>query len=78
MLYELFPASDTTLVNYYGAERVRFPTAVPSDSRVRGRFRVLSVEEGARGRRATIEAIVECDAVEKPVCVAAMVVLTLS
>jgi acyl dehydratase len=77
MLYELFPPSGTTLVNY-GVDRVRFPAAVPSGSRVRGRFRVLSVEEGARGRRAQIEATVECDAVEKPVCVAELVVLTLS
>jgi acyl dehydratase len=77
MLYELFPPSATTLVNY-GVDRVRFPAAVPSGSRVRGRFRVISVEEGARGRRAKIGATVECDAVDKPVCVAELVVLTLS
>jgi acyl dehydratase len=78
MLYELFPPSgETTLVNY-GVDRVRFPAPVPSGSRVRGRCRVLSVEEGARGGRATIEATVECDGVEKPVCVAELVVLTLS
>jgi acyl dehydratase len=77
MLYELFPPSGQTLVNY-GVDRVRFPAAVPSGSRVRGRFRVLSVEEGATGRRATIEATVECDGLEKPVCVAELVVLTLS
>jgi len=77
MLYELFPPSGTALVNY-GVDRVRFPAAVPSGSRVRGRFRVISVEEGAAGERAKIEATVECDGVEKPVCVAEMVVLTLS
>ncbi len=77
MLYELFPPSGQTLVNY-GVDRVRFPAAVPSGSRVRGRFRVLSVEEGTTGRRAKIEATVECDGLEKPVCVAELVVLTLS
>ena len=77
MLYELFPPSGQTLVNY-GVDRVRFPAAVPSGSRVRGRFRVVSVEDGASGRRAKIEATVECEGVEKPVCVAEMVVLTLS
>jgi acyl dehydratase len=78
MLYELIPPSgETTLVNY-GVDRVRFPAPVPSGSRVRGRCRVLSVEEAARGGRATIEATVECDGVEKPVCVAELVVLTLS
>jgi acyl dehydratase len=77
MLYELFPPEGRTLVNY-GVDRVRFPAAVPSGSRVRGRFRVVSVEDGAAGRRAKIEATVECDRVEKPVCIAEMVLLTLS
>jgi acyl dehydratase len=77
MLYELFPPSGVALVNY-GVDRVRFPAPVPSGSRVRGRFRVLSVEEGASGERAKIEATVDCDGVDKPVCVAELVVLTLS
>jgi acyl dehydratase len=75
MLYELFPPSDAVLVNY-GVDRVRFPTAVPSGSRVRGRFRVLSVDEEPGRERAKIEATVECEGVEKPVCVAKLVVLT--
>jgi acyl dehydratase len=75
MLYELLPPGDEMVVNY-GVDRVRFPAAVPSGSRVRGRFRVVSVEEGASGERASIEAIVECEGVEKPVCVAELVVLT--
>jgi acyl dehydratase len=77
MLYELFPPAGPTLVNY-GVDRVRFPAPLPSGSQVRGRFRVLSLEEGARGRRATIEATVESDGADKPVCVAELVVLTLS
>jgi acyl dehydratase len=77
MLYELFPPTGHTLVNY-GVDRVRFPAPLSSGSRVRGRFRVLSVEEGARGRRAKIEGTVESDRAEKPVCVAELVVLTLS
>jgi acyl dehydratase len=77
MLYELFPPSDATLVNY-GVDRVRFPAAVPSGSRVRGRFTVLSVEAGDRGERAKIAATVECDRIEKPVCAAELVVLILT
>jgi acyl dehydratase len=77
MLYELFPPSGATLVNY-GVDRVRFPAPLPSGARVRGRFRVLSIEDGPRGRRATIEATVEGDGVERPVCIAELVVLTLS
>ena len=77
MLYELFPPADETLVNY-GVDRVRFPAPLPSGGRVRGRFRLVSVDDGPRGRRGTIEATVEADGVEKPVCVAELVVLTLS
>jgi len=76
MLYEVFPAAGGMLVNY-GVNRVRFPAPVPSGSRIRGRFRVLSIEEAAGGERATIEAVVECEGVEKPVCVAELVLLTL-
>ncbi len=77
MLYELLPPVDRMVVNY-GVNRVRFPAAVPSGSRIRGRFRVVGFEEAAGSERATIEATVECDAGEKPVCVAELVVLTLS
>jgi acyl dehydratase len=77
MLYELLPPSGGMVVNY-GVDRVRFPAPVPSGSRIRGRFRVVSVEDAPRGERATIEAVVECEGVEKPVCVAQLVVLTVS
>jgi acyl dehydratase len=77
MLSEVLPQSDAMVVNY-GVNKVRFPAAVPSGSRVRGRFRVLSVEPASGGNRATIEATVECEAVEKPVCAAELVLLTVS
>ena len=77
MLYEVLSPADATVVNY-GVNRVRFPAPVPAGSRIRGRFRVLSVEDAAGGERAVIEARVECEGVEKPVCVAELVVLTLS
>ncbi|MFL5377348.1 MAG: MaoC family dehydratase [Myxococcales bacterium] len=54
----------------YGLDRLRFPAPVPSGSRVRARFRVEALEEVPGGVQATIAATVECDAQEKPVCVA--------
>ena len=77
MLYEVVPAADGMVVNY-GTDKVRFPAPVRSGSRIRGRFRVLHVEEAAMGARATIEATVECEGVEKPVCVAKLVLLSVS
>lgn len=76
MLYEVFPPTGGMLVNY-GVNRVRFPAPVPSGSRIRGRFRVVSIEEAAGGERTTVEAVVECEGAEKPVCVAELVLLTL-
>jgi acyl dehydratase len=76
MLYELLPATGGMVVNY-GVNRVRFPAPVSSGSRIRGRFRVTSVEAAGGGERATIEAQVECDGIERPVCVAELVLQTL-
>jgi len=77
MLYEVLPSTDGMVVNY-GTDKVRFPAPVPAGSRIRGRFRVVGVEEAAMGARATIEATVECEGVEKPVCVAELVLLSVS
>lgn len=77
MLYELLPPTGGMVVNY-GVNKVRFPAPVPSGSRIRGRFRFLDVESTDRGDRATVEATVECEGVEKPVCVAELVVLSVS
>ena len=78
MLYEILPERGGGMAVNYGTNRVRFPAAVPSGSAVRGRFRVLGVEDTPAGRAATIEASVECEGVDKPVCVAELVVLTVS
>jgi acyl dehydratase len=78
MLYEILPERGGGMAVNYGTNRVRFPAAVPSGSRIRGRFRVLSVDEAALGARATIEATIECEDVDKPVCVAELLVLTVS
>ena len=77
MLYDVLPQEGAMAVNY-GTNRVRFPAPVPAGSRIRGRFRVLDVEATPRGARATIEATIECDGVDKPVCVAQLVVLSVS
>jgi acyl dehydratase len=77
MLREVLPQGGTMGINY-GTNRVRFPAPAPSGSRIRGRFRILEVEEVALGLRATIEAVVELEGVGKPACVAELVVLNVS
>ena len=57
----------------YGCEKVRFPSPVPSGSRVRGTFGVVGIEEHDWGHQATMAATIERDGGDKPVCVAELV-----
>ena len=50
MLYEALPETGGTMAVNYGTNRVRFLAPVPSGSRVRGRFRILEVDDARRGR----------------------------
>jgi acyl dehydratase len=74
MLYETLPPAGLAI--NYGVNRVRFPAPVPAGSRVHGRFVVRSVEDVGAGEQAVIEATVEREGGEKPVCVAELVVRT--
>jgi acyl dehydratase len=67
------PPTGQTAINY-GVNRVRFPAPAPSGSRIRGRFRVDSVDEVPGGEQVVLVAIVEREGGEKPVCVAELVV----
>ena len=62
----------------YGSNRVRFPTPVPRDGRLRTHLKILSTEDGANGAvRVTWEATVELDGGGKPACIAEIVTLLL-
>ncbi len=66
---DVVPPRDGVSINY-GLNRVRFPAPVPSGSRIRGRFHVAAVDPVPGGRQATIEATVEHEGGDRPVCVA--------
>jgi acyl dehydratase len=73
MSYEVVPRQDGGMAVNYGLDRVRFPAPVPSGSRVRGTFRVDSVEDADWGYQAKMTATVEREGGDKPVCVAELV-----
>ena len=73
MSYEVVPRQGGGMAVNYGLNRVRFPAPVPSGSRVRGIFRVDSVDEFEGGFQATMTATIEGESGEKPVCVAELV-----
>ena len=70
--YEVVPRQGGMGINY-GLNRVRFPAPVPVGSRVRATFEVLGVEEQDWGGQATMQATVEREGGDKPVCVAEIV-----
>lgn len=73
LLFEVLRVDGVGLTVNYGVNRVRFPAPVPVGSRVRGRFRVVSVDDVAGGEQAVIEATLEREGAEKPVCAAELV-----
>ncbi len=73
MWFELFGDGGYRLTVNYGLNRVRFPAPVPVGSRVRASFRVAEVIGVDGGEQARIEATVEHEGNEKPVCVAELV-----
>jgi len=58
----------------YGLNRVRFPAPVPVNSRLRGRFKLLSYEPIEGGAQMVIEVTMEREGSDKPVCVAESIV----
>lgn len=65
-----FQVLDTRMGVNYGLDRVRFPAPVPSGSRLRGRFKLLSYEPLEGGAQLTVEVTVEIEGSSKPACVA--------
>jgi acyl dehydratase len=61
--------SVTTKVNY-GLNKVRFPAPVPAGSKIRATVTLRQLEPVAGGAQLTIEAVIEREGGEKPVCVA--------
>jgi acyl dehydratase len=70
MFETAFEVGNSRMGVNYGLNRVRFPAPVPSGSRVRGHFKLLSYEAVDGGAQLTVEVTVECEGAAKPVCVA--------
>lgn len=58
----------------YGLNRVRFPSPVRADSKIRGRFSIATVKELPDGIEAVFSVTVESEGADKPCCVAEWIV----
>lgn len=54
----------------YGLNKVRFPSPVRVGSRLRGRFKLLEIEELDGFMQSIWQMTLECEGLDKPVCVA--------
>jgi acyl dehydratase len=68
--YAMFALEGFAFGLNYGLNKVRFPAPLPVGSRVRMRAKLASVEDIPGGAQITTDLTFECDATEKPVCVA--------
>lgn len=60
----------------YGLNKVRFPEAVRSSDKIRGRFKLLEAKVlKGKGLKVVVEATIEIEGRDKPACVAESVLL---
>jgi acyl dehydratase len=69
LLQETITVDGAGMVINYGCDRVRFVSAVPVNSRIRGRFVLAAVEDKADGLQVTWGVTIERDGGEKPAVV---------
>jgi acyl dehydratase len=71
---QILVIADLGMAVNYGLNKVRFPAPVPAGSRVRLTASLAAAEEiKGGGVQATVDAVMELEGTDKPVCVAQMV-----
>ena len=68
--WELWTYTGIAMGVNYGSDKVRFPSPVPVDSKVRAGVELVSVEPGGGGYRVTTRVTIERQGAGKPACVA--------
>lgn len=70
MCSQAYTITDSTMGINYGLNKVRFPAPLPVGARVRLVATLKNVDQIKGGLQITIDAVVECDGTDKPVCIA--------
>ena len=73
LLEQTYAVDNIAMGMNYGANKVRFPSPVPVDSKVRVSARLLEAKPIAIGTQFVIQATVMREGTEKPVCIAEVV-----
>ena len=75
LLGQLLEVTGISMAVNYGLEKVRFPAPVPVGASLRASAEIVDVQPGPGSKQVTVRVSVACDAAEKPVCVADVVIL---
>ena len=75
MLGEIYRVDGISMGVNYGSNRVRFPAAVPVDSRLRAGAELVAIELRPVGAQVTLLVTVEREGGDKPVCIAELLAL---
>ncbi|WP_461126667.1 MaoC family dehydratase [Spirosoma aerophilum] len=75
LMAQLYRVESVKMGINYGANKIRFTNAVPVNSQLRMKARLLQVEPQANGVKAVIECTFELEQTPKPACIAELVVL---
>jgi acyl dehydratase len=70
MWSQVLTVTDTTMAVNHGLNKVRFPAPVPVGSKIRLVASLADVEEISGGYQLTVNAVIEREGGDKPVCIA--------
>ncbi|ORW01221.1 MaoC family dehydratase [Mycobacterium kyorinense] len=69
LVQQIYKVTGLSMQVNYGVDKLRFPSPVPVDSRIRAGAELLKVERSSSGARATVRVTVEIEGASRPACV---------
>ncbi|MGE2691205.1 MaoC family dehydratase [Mycolicibacterium pulveris] len=69
LVQQIYRVTGLSMQVNYGVDKLRFPTPVPVDSRIRAGAELVKVERTNNGARATVRVTVEVEGSDRPACV---------
>jgi acyl dehydratase len=69
LVQQIYKVTGLSMQVNYGVDKLRFPSAVPVESRIRAGAELIKLERTPTGGRATVRVTVEVDGADRPACV---------
>jgi acyl dehydratase len=75
LVWQVYKVENLAMGVNYGSNKVRFPSPVPVDSRIRAGVELVSLVPGGNGYQLTARVTIEIEGADKPACVAETVTI---